>query len=222
MSPESKIKIKSNPLRILDSKDKNDIEIGKNSPKIETLYSTEARNTFDQVQSLLLKYGVKYTVDQNLVRGLDYYCSTVFEFKSNKGEYKDTLIGGGRYDGLIKMLGGPDIPGIGWAGGVERIVNLSKTISKSLSLAHVVILDEKFKDFGFEIIDYLRKKNLKISFDFKFNLKKSLSSANDKKSKFAIIIGENEFKEKKYSIKNLSDGNQQKLNLEEIFTFLSK
>ena len=150
------------------------------------------------------------------MRGLDYYSHTVFEFKSDRLGSQDTIIGGGRYDGLMKMLGGPNIPGVGWASGVERLMMLSKKINQKPALVHVIILDEKFKNYGFHLINELRKKNIKTTFDYKYNLKKSLKKANSNNTKFALIVGEEEFNNKNYSIKNLTDGNQKVISFKEI------
>ena len=155
------------------------------------------------------------------MRGLDYYCHTVFEFKSEKLGSQDTIIGGGRYDGLMKMLGGPDIPGVGWASGVERLMMLSKKIDQDPVLVHVVILDDKFKSYGFHLINELRKKNIKTTFDYKYNIKKSLKNANLNNTKFVLIVGEDEFNKKSYSLKNLSDGKQKELSLKEVIKLLS-
>ena len=220
LSEGSKNKIYSNPLRILDSKNIRDINLSNNSPKIEKLYTTSAKKKFEEVQILLSNSNINFEINKNLVRGLDYYCHTVFEFKSESLGSQDTIIGGGRYDGLMKMLGGPDIPGVGWASGVERLMMLSKKIDQKPVLVHVIILDEKFKIYGFHLINELRKKNIKITFDYKYNLKKSLKNANSNNTKFALIVGEEEFNNKRYSIKNLSDGNQKELSLKEVVELL--
>ena len=130
LSIESREKIYSNPLRILDSKNENDIDISNNAPVIIDNISKESKIHFDKLKKGLEFNNIDYEVNPKLVRGLDYYCETVFEFKTKNLGSQDTLIGGGRYDGLIKLLGGPDIPGIGWAAGIERIsllMNLKKS-----------------------------------------------------------------------------------------------
>ena len=222
LTEESRSKIKTNPLRILDSKNKKDLALIKSAPKIYELYSNNAKQKFEDVQNLLSNLNIDFKIDSNLVRGLDYYCHTVFEFKTSFLGSQDTIIGGGRYDGLIKMLGGKDIPGIGWAGGVERMMLLSKKIENEKNLVHMAILDSKYKSYALFLINELRKNKIKITLDYKYNLKKSLQNASSNNSKFAIIIGEEEFKNNIYTIKNLSKGNQTKLNLKEIINLLSK
>ena len=121
LSEESIKKINTNPLRILDSKNEEDIEICKSSPKIYEYLNNETKKHYEDIKKSLKLLKINYEENPNLVRGLDYYCNTVFEYKSDNLGSQDTLLGGGRYDGLIKVLGGPDIPGIGWAAGIERI-----------------------------------------------------------------------------------------------------
>ena len=222
LTEESRSKIKTNPLRILDSKNKKDLELVKSAPKIYELYTNEAKKKFEEVQNFLSNLNIDFQIDNNLVRGLDYYCHTVFEFKTSFLGSQDTIIGGGRYDGLIKMLGGKDIPGIGWAGGVERMMLLSKKIENEKNLVHLAILNSKYKNYALFLINELRKNKIKINLDYKYNLKKSLKNASSNNYKFAIIIGEEEFKNNIYTIKNLSEGNQTKLNLKEIIKLLSK
>ena len=221
LSEESKNKINTNPLRILDSKETNEIEINKNAPKISDYYSIEANKIFSDIQNLLTKSSINYKINPNLVRGLDYYCHTVFEFKSNELGSQDTLIGGGRYDGLIKVLGGPDIPGVGWAGGVERLIMLMNDFITKHKTVYLIIINEDFKEYGLQILNLLRNANINAHFDYKYNLKKSLSSANDLNAKFALIIGEEEVKEKMCTIKNLQKKTQEKISINQIINFIN-
>ena len=124
LSEESIKKIETNPLRILDSKNEEDVEISISSPKINEYLTDEAKKHYEDIKRSLNILEIDFEENTNLVRGLDYYCNTVFEYKSDNLGSQDTLLGGGRYDGLIKVLGGPDIPGIGWAAGIERIALL--------------------------------------------------------------------------------------------------
>ena len=150
LSNESKTKIVSNPLRILDSKYPEDLKINENVPKIGEYYSKNADKMFDKVQSLISSVGITFSVNNNLVRGLDYYCHTVFEFKTDELGSQDTVIGGGRYDGLVKTIGGPDIPGVGWASGIERIIMMLDKVDKIKPLVQVITIDEQSKQFGFK------------------------------------------------------------------------
>ena len=216
LSEESQNKVYTNPLRILDSKNLKDIEINLNAPEIFDYFSNEAKDRFDNIKNLLSDANIKYEINPRLVRGLDYYCHTVFEFKTNDLGSQDTLIGGGRYDGLTKILGGPDIPGVGWAGGVERIIMLMMDIDKNEKKVHLVLLHQNFRSYGLQLLSQLRKNNIAVDFDYKYDLKKSLSRANKLNSEFAIIVGEEEFKKNQYTIKYLHKNIQEILSLEQI------
>tara|TARA_Y100000590_G_scaffold423904_1_gene530217 strand:- start:592 stop:1827 length:1236 start_codon:yes stop_codon:yes gene_type:complete len=222
LSDDSKSKIESNPLRILDSKDSKDIKIGKDAPLISEVYSKKAAKVFEEVQGLLSESKISFHVNSKLVRGLDYYCHTVFEFKSNKLGSQDTVIGGGRYDGLVKVIGGPDIPGVGFAGGLERLMLLMDSPKIKNIQNHLIVIDKNLKNYGVNIYNKLHENNIPIYWDYKFNLKKSLSIANEKKASFAIIIGEDEYNKKKYTLKNLTKSFQEMLTIDELITKLIK
>tara|TARA_B100000161_G_scaffold209094_1_gene153943 strand:- start:130 stop:1293 length:1164 start_codon:yes stop_codon:yes gene_type:complete len=221
LSIESKIKIDKNPIRILDSKNDDDIMVSKNAPKIYEFLSDECKIHYENIKKGLELYNIDYAENSNLVRGLDYYCSTVFEFKTKDLGSQDTLIGGGRYDGLIGSLGGPNIPGIGWAAGVERISMLMEEINVDEPRIHIAISDEKFKNHLIKIINYFRKNEIIFFWNYKYNLKKSLSKANFKNADFVVIIGENEFNNNFYTLKQLSTGNQFELDIDNIKKFLN-
>ena len=220
LSEESKIKIKSNPLRILDSKNPEDLKINSTAPKIDEQYSNTAKKIFEEVQVLIDSVGISFTINSNLVRGLDYYCHTVFEFKTNELGSQDTLIGGGRYDGLVKTIGGPDISGVGWASGIERIMMMLDKIDKKAPLVQMITIDEQARKYALNLLISLRKLKIRTRYDHKINIKKSLKHANESKIKFVIIIGETEVKNKVYTIKNLFDGNQKTLSFDELLNFL--
>jgi histidyl-tRNA synthetase len=222
LSEDSKDKIYKNPLRILDSKNANDNKLSLNAPKIYDYYSKFAKKNFDEVQKYLDNANVPFIVNPNLVRGLDYYCHTVFEFKTNSLGSQDTLIGGGRYDGLINLIGGPDIPGVGFACGIERLMLLSNNILEESANVQIIIIDKDSKNYGFDLINNLRQSGIATIYDFKHNLKKSLSSANQKKVQYVIIIGEDESKNSYYTLKNLINGTQSKKTYKEILTLLKK
>ncbi len=220
LSKESINKIHTNPLRILDSKNAEDNEIIKKSPKIIDFISKTDLNNYKEIKKSLTDLEIPFFENLNLVRGLDYYCHTVFEFKTNQLGSQDTLIGGGRYDGLIKMLGGKDIPGVGWAGGIERIILLMKKIIQKNSEVHLAILNSNYKNHAIKIYDFLINNNFSVFWNYKYNLKKSLSLANEKNAKYLVIVGENEKINNNFTIKNLSNGDQISLNIDNILDYL--
>ena len=220
LSNESSHKINSNPLRILDSKNEEDKEIINKSPKLIEFLSKADLQDYSEIKKCLIDLEIPIYENLNLVRGLDYYCNTVFEFKTNEIGSQDTLIGGGRYNGLIKTLGGKDIPGVGWAGGIERIMLLMKNVPTDDRAIHLAVLDPNFKIQAIKIYNFLIKNNLSVYWNYKYNLKKSLSTANEKKANYILIIGENENANNNFSVKNLSNGNQEVKNINNILDFI--
>jgi len=216
LSIESKSKIKTNPLRILDSKIIQDKETVLQSPKLIEFLSQSDLKSYVEIKDCLKDLNISIFEDLNLVRGLDYYCHTVFEFKTDAIGSQDTLIGGGRYNGLIKTLGGKDIPGIGWAGGIERIMLLMNDVNVITEDIHLCIKDASLKKHSLKIYDYLTKNNFSVYWNYKYNLKKSLSLASEKKVKYVIIVGKEEEKNNNYILKNLSNGEQKAINLNDI------
>ena len=216
LSIESKSKIETNPLRILDSKNIQDKETVLQSPKLIEFLSQSDLKSYEEIKDCLKDLNISIFEDLNLVRGLDYYCHTVFEFKTDAIGSQDTLIGGGRYNGLIKTLGGKDIPGIGWAGGIERIMLLMNDVNVITEDIHLCIKDPSLKKHALKIYDYLTKNNFSVYWNYKYNLKKSLSLASEKKVKNVIIVGEEEEKNNNYILKNLSTGEQKILNLNDV------
>ena len=216
LSIDSKSKIETNPLRILDSKNIQDKEIVLQSPKLIEFLSQAELKSYEEIKDCLNDLSIPIFEDLNLVRGLDYYCHTVFEFKTNEIGSQDTLIGGGRYNGLIKTLGGKDIPGIGWAGGIERIMLLMKDVIETTEVIHLSIKDSTLKKHALKIYDHLIKSNLSVYWNYKYNLKKSLSLASEKKAKYIVIVGEEEKNNNNYVLKNLLNGDQKTVNLNNI------
>ena len=213
LSRESIDKINSNPLRILDSKNKEDIEVVKKSPKLIEFLSKDNLKNYEEIKKCLINLEIPIYEDSTLVRGLDYYCNTVFEFKTDEIGSQDTLIGGGRYNGLIETLGGKDLPGVGWAGGIERIMLLMDNVVNLNQYIHFAILDPEYKTHALKAYDFLIKNNYSVYWNYKFNLKKSLSIANEKNANYVVIIGESENINDNFSVKNLKNGNQEIKNL---------
>ncbi len=216
LSADSVNKINSNPLRILDSKHIEDEKIIEKSPKLIELISKLDLKSYEEIKNCLIDLNIPIYEDLNLVRGLDYYCHTVFEFKTDEIGSQDTLIGGGRYNGLIKILGGKDIPGVGWAGGIERIMLLMKETVFNEKQIHLAIQEPNFKNEAIKIYDFLVKNNFSVYWNYKYNLKKSLSIASEKKAQFIIIVGERDKTKNNFVLKNLFSGEQKIVDLNNI------
>ncbi len=216
LSADSVNKINSNPLRILDSKNIEDQNIIKKCPKLIELISKSDLNSYEEIKNCLIDLNISIYEDPNLVRGLDYYCHTVFEFKTDEIGSQDTLIGGGRYDGLIKTLGGKNIPGVGWAGGIERIMLLMKDIVNNENNIHLAIKNPTDRKNALEIYNFLIKNNFSVYWNYKYNLKKSLSFASQKKVQYIIIVGEIKKTSNNFVLKDLISGEQKIVNLNNI------
>ena len=216
LSEESIEKIDKNPLRILDSKNQNDIDVSNNGPNITEYLSTNSSNYFNEIKNGLKNLDIKFIENKNLVRGLDYYCHTVFEFKTDSLGSQDTILGGGRYDGLISTLGGPDIPGVGWAAGIERIAILMNEFKNDSKSVHIAITDKKYKTLLIKLLHFLKSKKIQYFWNYKYNLKKSLSKANEFNAKNIIIIGEESYSNELFSVKNLINGKQVLIKIDEI------
>lgn len=212
LSEDSKRRLETNPLRILDSKAEEDREIIKNAPSILDSISEKAKIHFERVKSLLETLSIPYEVTPTLVRGLDYYNYTVFEIVSNELGSQNSLVGGGRYDGLIKQLGGVDLPAFGFGTGIERII---QTMLKQMTLLptnpaptlFVIPLGDEAAKKAFTLVHDLRSKGIFVSLDYsKRKLQKVMQEANDARAKYVAVIGENELKNEELSLKDMETG----------------
>ncbi len=222
LSDESKRRLEKNPLRILDSKDKNDVKIVNNAPKILEHLETASKNRFDKVINGLDKLGVSYEVDFRLVRGLDYYTDTTFEFVSEDLGSQDAIGGGGRYDGLVETVGGKPTPAIGFGSGVERVIMLAVRNNFifpaliSLKIYLIALSDEAKKLISGLCYD-LRKKSISCDADFiGKTLKAQMREANKLNAEFVYIVGDSEIQNGKGILKKMSDGSQTEIPFAEL------
>lgn len=220
LSHESKKRFEKNPLRILDSKELNDIEVIKNAPKLYDYLNSENKKYFDDVLKYLSILGVEYKINHNLVRGLDYYSSTVFEIKSQELGSQSTIIGGGRYDRLLYILGKANIPAIGFAMGVERLMLLLDKEKFNLYLEnnkkYYAIYFDETKEYMLNNIIELRNKGYQVEYDYSVKgFSNQMKKADKLGFKKVIIFGEDEMKENKITVKNFVDSIQETVTLEE-------
>jgi histidyl-tRNA synthetase len=220
LSADSKIRLEKNPLRILDSKDPNDIELIQDSPLISQFYQADAKERFNEILALLDKFEIKYQVNQRLVRGLDYYTSTVFEFTMNHEGSQNAVLAGGRYDNLVEKMSGKSIPAIGFAGGVERLMMLTNKKISSLRPITIIYISNKEKLIAFDIAIKLRNSGLVIDFVCEGNLKKQMKKASQNNSQFVVIIGENEVKNNEVVVKDFDNSKEQKVKQELLVHYL--
>ena len=226
LSKVSQNRLQINPLRILDTKLDFEIEILKSAPRIIDYISKDDKEHFNEVLSLLNHLKIQYVIDYNLVRGLDYYCKTVFEIQSDLLGAQDALCGGGRYDYLIEELGGKASPAIGFAAGLERLIlaleNQNELIKTSPDI-YLISLGEDAIKFSFDIAEQLRKNNLIVIMEtLRRSLKSQMKEANKLQAKYVIIIGEEEIKNQKVIIKSMDNGNQKEIAFDKINHFFQK
>ena len=213
LSDVSKQRYANNPLRILDSKSENEQSIIKEAPSIIDSLSDFEKKHFNQVQRFLDKLNIPYTIDNQLVRGLDYYTLTTFEIRSGSIGSQDALCGGGRYNNLVEQLGGKPVPAIGFAAGMERLMmtlNLDKE-NKDLKIdVFIVAVGDDAITNSLKICDTLRNQlGIKVMMDFsRSSFKSQMRQANKLNAEYVIILGEEEIKRKVGTIKTMSTGNQ--------------
>ncbi|MFN3282714.1 MAG: histidine--tRNA ligase [Pseudothermotoga sp.] len=209
---DCKRRFESNVLRLLDCK--KDVEIAQRAPKTVEYLCNDCREHYEKLKFILRSLNMPFEEDGNLVRGLDYYTRTVFEVKHDLLGAQSAILAGGRYDGLCKELGGPDLPALGFAAGIERLILAVK--SEQLQIPHhsycdiyVAPLDEQAVVKALEISDSLRKCGLSVIIDVNLRpIKIQLKRANKLNAAIAVIIGENELSKKAVQVKNLLDQTQ--------------
>jgi len=213
LSADSKIRLEKNPLRILDSKDRHDQEIVKDAPSILDYLTDAAKAHFDQTKAALDALGIKYDVDSTMVRGLDYYNHTIFEVMSNDkvfGGGYTTILAGGRYNGLVEQLGGPETPGVGFALGVERLMLLlqDQVVENPLT-AYIVAIASAAQTAALRLATKLREQGASVDMDFmNRKAKGQFKSANKEHAKLVITIGEKELADQSASVKNMATSEQ--------------
>ncbi|MGN6500240.1 MAG: histidine--tRNA ligase [Tsuneonella sp.] len=208
LSEDSQERLDKNPLRILDSKDPRDRAFVADAPKIDAFLSAEAQDYFGTVCDGLKAAGVRWERDSALVRGLDYYRHTAFEFVTDRLGAQGTVLGGGRYDGLIESLGGPPTPAVGWAAGIERLAMLVGDFAPTPADVAVVPMGPDAVSACIRNAAYLRESGISVELAFRGNVKKRMSRANDSGASFAIIVGDDEIASRTATIKNLRTGEQ--------------
>lgn len=219
LSADSKVRLEKNPLRILDSKDEADRALVAQAPLMQNFLNENSQKFFADVLAGLDRLKIPYKVNPKLVRGLDYYTHTVFEFITSELGAQGTVLGGGRYDGLVELMGGNRTPGVGWAAGVERLSELvDKTrVAFTDPLICLVPADEAGEKACTEIAYSLRTKNLRVENLFgSGNVGKKMKRANKLQATYALIIGSTELERKVVALKNLTTGEQTEVPLAEL------
>jgi len=212
LSAESKIRLEKNPMRILDSKDEGDRKIVAHAPGSAAYLSATASEFYEMLQQNLAGFGVPFVTNPNIVRGLDYYNHTAFEFVTSALGAQGTVMAGGRYDGLVEQMGGPKVPGVGWAAGIERLAMLLENVtSETASLIIVPEKDAGSETTAIEVATSLRTKSIKAEIAFQSGMKNGLKYANRMNAKWAVLVNEGSL-----ILKNLEDGSQGEISLPDL------
>ena len=217
-----------NPLRILDCKEEACSAINEGAPKTVDFLCDECREHFEKLKSILDACGVKYRLNPKLVRGLDYYSKTVFEFVSTNIGSQGTVLGGGRYDTLIENLGGPSVPAVGFGSGIERMLllleNTGKTIPAEAPVgAYVAGLDEEGRKAAFALADALRRAGVSAEIDHAArSVKAQFKYAGKIGARFVVVIGSNELESGEYTVKDMSDSSSENVKAEEVAAYLKE
>ena len=214
LSEDSLVRLERNPLRILDTKDPKERPIADAAPSIDDYLTSEASDFFAQVTAGLDAAGVSWTRNPRLVRGLDYYRHTAFEFVTDRLGAQGTVIAGGRYDGLIESLGGPYTPAVGWAAGIERLGMMIEAPPPEAPSVAVIALGDRAQSEAQRIVAGLRREGVAADMAYRGNMKKRLSRANAAGAKYALIIGDDELDRGEAQLKDLATGEQKSVSLD--------
>ena len=222
MCDDCKDRINRNPLRLLDCKVDKDKDFYKSAPNIIDFLFEDERKHYEDVKKYLDVFGIKYTEDPTLVRGLDYYSSTVFEIVTNKLGSQGTVLGGGRYDNLLKELGDKDIPAVGFATGVERIMMLlGENYPKNNPDVYIAWLGENTSETALKIAESLRDNDIKVYIDYsEKGMKSHMKKADKLAVRYCIILGEDELNKGIVLLKDFSTREQKEVKIQEIINYI--
>ena len=224
LSEDSQKRLDTNPLRIFDSKDDSDRELLINAPRLLDYlreHDTDSSSHFAEVCAQLQALNIEYSIDHNLVRGFDYYSGTAFEFVSDQLGAQSTVLGGGRYDGLVEELGGAKTSGIGWGCGVERLLLVREALGLKMPAApqlsaFLVMLGDNARAAGPRVLHTLRAANVSCDCDYVGrSMRAQMREANRQNAKFALLLGDDELAANSIAVKNMESGEQEVLALED-------
>ncbi|MEI6417861.1 MAG: histidine--tRNA ligase [Sphingomonadales bacterium] len=216
LSEDSQRRLAQNPLRILDSKDAGDQVLVAQAPQIDDFLTVEAGAFFEKLQKGLQARGIAWERNARLVRGLDYYRHSVFEFITDALGAQGTVIGGGRYDGLIGTMGGPETPAVGWAGGIERLAMLAGEPALPGPQVAVVAIGEAAETIALGLLAELRHAGVRAEQGWRGNMKKKMERAGKSGARLALLIGDDEVAAGQVQVKDMGSGEQVPANKDEV------
>jgi histidyl-tRNA synthetase len=220
LSDDSKRRLRQNPLRILDSKDEKDRLISQGAPKISQSYSHEALEYFEQLQNYLNKLGVEYKINPHMVRGLDYYRHSIFEFTTTKLGAQSTILAGGRYDGLAKIMGGTDINSVGFAAGIERMALMLEYSPSYVRPVCLLTIGHETLPDAMMLAQILRQNNIATLVMSEGKIGKRLQQAVADNARYAVFIGEEEVTQKMYKVKDLDSASENIASIEQMVSLM--
>lgn len=225
LSEDSQRRFSRNPLRVLDSKDERDVEVTHSAPSILDFLDRESIEHFEGVKNILTKLDINFIINPKLVRGLDYYNHTVFEFQSSELGAQDSIGGGGRYNKLFEEFGAKKTPAVGFAFGVERLIIIIEKLIEKDSLiqnpdVYFVSGLNLEDEYYINLLKKLRRRELKIVTDLnRRSFKAQMKEANRVRAKYALLVGEDEKNSQMVTLKRLEDGYQQTISIDLIDSF---
>ncbi len=223
LCPDCQRKAATNPLRIFDCKVESCREIARSFPAITGYLCPECEDHFRRFRSHLDLYGIAYRVEPRLVRGIDYYTRTTFEIATTDLGAQNAVLGGGRYDDLMKDYGGPDLPAIGFAIGLERLLSVSGLKAEPGRFVFLAYLGEEAKAAAMDLARFLRENGVECLLEFKGRgLKNQLARASKLQAAWAVIVGEEEVRKARFQVKDLATGRQQDAGKEELVGILRR
>jgi histidyl-tRNA synthetase len=213
LSDDSQRRLDTNPLRILDSKDEADIRINADAPSFDRYLNDASRDFFAQVRDGLGRLGIEYRLNPRLVRGLDYYTHTVFEFVTTDLGAQGTVLAGGRYDGLVELMGGPQMPGVGWAAGIERLALLIAEPASPARPVALVPVGAQGEALALTVAETLRGQGFVVDLGYSGNLSRRMRRANRANARVALLIGDDECAKNLVTWRDLDSGEQAEVPL---------
>ena len=221
LSPDSQDRLQRNPLRILDSKNERDRDIVAGAPVFEQFLNEGSQAFFATVRDGLDALEIAYTLNPRLVRGLDYYCHTAFEFTTQALGAQGAVIAGGRYDGLIGMMGGRETPGVGWAGGIERLAMLCGDPPPASRPIVVIPVGDEARAAGFTLTETLRRAEYRVDIGYSGNMSRRMKRANRLNAAAVVILGEDELARQAATVRHMDTGEQEEVSLASLPEFLA-
>lgn len=216
LSKDSLARLERNPMRILDSKDEGDRKIVAEAPTIAAHLTESAATFFARLQEHLARFGVPFRENPRIVRGLDYYGHTAFEFVTTKLGAQGTVMAGGRYDGLVKEMGGPSTPAVGWAAGMERLAMLMDAPPVVAAPVSVVPIGDSAEAAAVEVLQSLRAAGIRAEMSYRGNLRRRMERANRIGARAAVILGDDDIANGVAQVKDLTAGTQEAVPLSQV------